>query len=163
MIVGNSGSGKSTLAQQLGDLLSVPVIHGDKLRWQEDWTLRPKPDFKALIDEATASEEWIFDGNFTSTFNLRAARATTLIWLDMPTPLCLYSILKRVFKHHGTVRPDMPLGCLERFDLEFMAWVYNFNKHSTPKIAKLFADTKGQLVHHRFTNRQAVNQFIEQL
>lgn len=35
-IIGYSGSGKSTLARQLGELLSLPVLHMDATRFYGD-------------------------------------------------------------------------------------------------------------------------------
>jgi len=34
----------------------------------------------------------------------------------------------------GKKRPDMTEGCEEKLDLEFVKWVWKFNKNETPKI-----------------------------
>jgi adenylate kinase family enzyme len=74
------------------------------------------------------------DGNYTGTLPLRLSRADAVIWLDYPRRLCLGRVLARIAKDHGRVREGMPAGCPERFDLEFLRYVWNFNARSRPRI-----------------------------
>ena len=43
--------------------------------------------------------EWVMDGNFAETFDLRMPRADTLVWLDYPRATCIRRILLRT--HQG--------------------------------------------------------------
>jgi len=45
MIIGCGGSGKSTLARQLGEKLSLPVVHLDKLFWKPGWVHISQEEF----------------------------------------------------------------------------------------------------------------------
>jgi adenylate kinase family enzyme len=56
---------------------------------------------------------------------------------------CLLGVLKRVITTYGKVRPDMGDGCPERFDWEFMKWVWNFNKEKRQKNYALLNEVRG--------------------
>ena len=56
--------------------------------------------------------------------------ADTIIMLDLPRRVCIYRIVKRMIKYRNKKRPDMAEGCFERFDLEFITWVWNYRKDS---------------------------------
>ena len=70
------GSGKSTVARKLGDITGLPVIHIDKIHWQPGWVERPEAERYELIATPSRTDQWIFDGNYSSTFELRAAART---------------------------------------------------------------------------------------
>ncbi|CAN5425350.1 hypothetical protein BH10ACI2_BH10ACI2_22610 [soil metagenome] len=74
------------------------------------------------------------DGNFGGTLEMRLQVCDTVIFLDMPRWLCLYRILKRTVLHHNAKRPDMAEGCLEKFDLEFIFWVWNFQNSGKKRL-----------------------------
>jgi adenylate kinase family enzyme len=69
-------------------------------------------------------------------------------------------VLKRVLTTYGTVRPDMPEGCPERFDWEFLKWVWNFNRNNREKtwaqLEKLPAEKVMIL-----KNRREVRRFLQ--
>lgn len=129
IIIGCGGAGKSTLARQLGEKLDIPVIHLDKLFWKPGWVSVSQEEFDELHRSALAGDKWIMDGNFNRTLPERIARCDTIIYLDFSRFACLMGVLKRVLTTYGTVRPDMGEGCPERIDLEFLKWVWNFNKN----------------------------------
>lgn len=143
MIVGCCGSGKSTLAARLRRLTGLPVIHLDQLFWQEGWVEAAPELFLARLDAAIAGETWITDGNHSRTMDRRLARADTFIWLDYPLFLCLARIFWRILTTHGQVRPDMAEGCPEKFDWEFLKYVWNFPRTHTPRTEALLAKYTG--------------------
>ena len=67
------------------------------------------------------------DGNYSGTMDVRIESAGTIIYLDYPTLKCFWRVVKRIVKYHGKVRPDMPQGCKEKFDFEFLQYVATFN------------------------------------
>ena len=160
VIIGCGGAGKSTLARQLGEKLNLPVVHLDKLWWKPGWVESSREEFDAKLAEELAKPQWIMDGNFNRTINQRIARCDTLIYLDFNRVTCLMGVLKRVLTTYGTVRPDMPEGCPERFDWEFLKWVWNFNRNNREK-------TYGQLVKLPadkviiLKNRREVRKFLQ--
>lgn len=162
VIIGCGGAGKSTLARQLGDKLDIPVVHLDKLFWKPGWVEMSKDEFDALHRRELAKERWIMDGNFNRTMPERVARCDTIIYLDFSRFACLMGVLKRVLTTYGTVRPDMGEGCPERFDLEFMKWVWNYNKNKRQRNYRLLNEAE-----HAETivlkNRRAVKLFLKQV
>ncbi len=127
IIIGCSGSGKSTLARRLAARLSLPLVHLDKLYWRKNWQPVAEEEFDALLQAELEKPEWIMDGNFSRTLPLRLARCDTAICLDYPRRLCLFRVFRRVLTHCGRTRPDMGEDCPERFDLEFLKYIWNYN------------------------------------
>lgn len=134
MIIGCGGSGKSTLAIELGKRLSLPVYHLDRLNWQPGWVSMPHSEWMKVEQDLVRAEKWIIDGNYSSTMDIRLAACDTVIFLDMPRTVCLWNILKRWVTYHGRTRPDMTEGCDERIDMEFLAWIWNYNRTKRPRI-----------------------------
>jgi adenylate kinase family enzyme len=126
LIIGPCGSGKSTLAQRLGPLLNLPVVHLDALNWQPGWVMAPDDVFRARTLDVLRRPRWIIDGNYGGSVHLRIAHADTVIFLDFPRWRCVARVLKRVWRYAGTTRPDMGVDCPEKFDWEFMDFVWHW-------------------------------------
>lgn len=116
MVIGDASSGKSTLADWLAARTGLPVHHLDQVYWMPDWTLRPTAEKLAMVSDLEAQDAWILDGHVSATFENRVARADTLIWLDLPVSARLWRVVCRTFAYRGRSRPDMPDGCVQRFD-----------------------------------------------
>ncbi len=76
------------------------------------------------------------DGNYGGTREMRMKTCDTVIFLDIPRRVCLYRILKRSLLYHGKNRPDMADGCKEKFDWEFIQWVWSYPKRGRANIMK---------------------------
>lgn len=126
IVIGSGGAGKSTFSRRLGEKLGIPVVHLDKLFWHPNWTRTPEGEWVEIVRREVARDEWIMDGNFGVTREMRLQACDTVIFLDMPRWLCLYRVLKRTILYHKDTRPDMAEGCDERFDTEFIRWVWNY-------------------------------------
>ena len=162
MIIGCGGSGKSTLAQQLGQKLRLPVVHLDQLFWTPGWVSISKDEFDRVHEAALAEERWIMDGNFDRTIPKRLQRCDTVIYLDFSRFTCLMGVLKRVLTTYGKVRPDMGEGCPERIDLDFLKWVWNFNKNKRERNYRLLKEAEGVQVII-LKNRRMVKKFLSEL
>ena len=162
MIIGCGGSGKSTLARQLGEKTGLPVIHLDKLFWKPGWVSVSQEEFDRLHRDAVAGAQWIIDGNYNRTLPERVASCDTIIYLDFSRFACLLGVLKRIVTTYGTVRPDMGEGCPERFDWEFLQWVWNFNKNKRECYHELLNSLEGKRVY-LLKSRREVKQFLERI
>ena len=116
LIIGNSGGGKSTMAAKMAEILDLPLIHLDTHFWQPGWVEPPEKGWQEIVKSLIAREAWIIDGNYSSTLSIRAERADTIIFLDMPRYVNMTGIFRRVIKYYGKRRPDLPDGCPEKFD-----------------------------------------------
>jgi energy-coupling factor transporter ATP-binding protein EcfA2 len=94
-VLGCSGSGKSTLAAALAERLSLPYVATDAVFWTADWRPTPAAQVRAWLDQATAAESWVTDGNFDGDRDLLWARADVLVWIDLPLSRVLAQGLAR--------------------------------------------------------------------
>jgi adenylate kinase family enzyme len=134
-LLGNSGSGKSTLARALGQILDLPVTHLDAVYWKPSWAPRDKAEFLAIHEAITAQPEWIVEGVYTSTYAQRLERCDSVIFLDLPTRLCLARVYGRSLRGRGTSRVDLAEGCPDQLpDWAFLKYVWSFNRHKRPAI-----------------------------
>lgn len=162
LIIGCGGAGKSTLARQLGEKLELPVVHLDKLFWKPGWVEESPEEFDRKLALELEKTRWIMDGNFNRTMPQRLAKCDTIIYLDFSRLTCLMGVAKRVLTTYGTVRPDMGPGCPERFDLEFLRWVWNYNKNKRQRNYQLLEEaTHAKKIVLR--NRRMVKQFLKNL
>ena len=162
LIIGCGGSGKSTLARQLSEKLNMPVIHLDKIWWRPGWEHISREEFTDIILREMEKPQWIMDGNFNHTLPMRLERCDTVVYLDFNRIACLCGVFKRIVTTHGKVRPDMGEGCPERFDWEFLQWVWNFNKNNRKNNYRLLAEANGVTIHV-LKNRRQVKQFLENI
>ena len=162
LIIGCGGAGKSTLARKMGDILNIPVVHLDKLFWKPNWVETSREEFDALLAQELAKDKWIMDGNFNRTLPERVKHCDTIIYLDFSRVTCLLGVLKRVITTYGTVRPDMGEGCPERFDLDFLKWVWNFNKNKRESYYKMLNEVEN-VETIVLKNRHAVKLFLKTL
>ena len=139
-IIGSCGAGKSTLARILGRKLNLPVIHLDAYYWQSGWQENSGDRWIRIQQELVKSDRWIIDGNYGSTMDLRLQAADTVIWLDFNRYLCLWRIVKRYLQFAGRTRSDMAKGCPERFNWEFLRYVWHFPEMHRFKIIDSLAN-----------------------
>ncbi len=146
MIIGSSGAGKSTLSRKLASRWDLPLHHLDVLFWNEGWVPTPKAEFRVTLKDVVTQPEWIIDGNFDSTLEMRAQYADLIIFLDFPNWLCLSRVTKRVWRYWGQTRPDMAEGCPEKVDLKFVRWIWRYPKDIRPGVLDVLQKFKADVV-----------------
>ena len=139
MIIGGPGSGKSTLARVLGDVTGLPVHHMDQIHHLSGWVMRPTPERIAMARAVEDGESWIFEGGLSATYATRAARAELVVFLDLPMLQRLWRVSRRVYRHHGTVRPDAAPGCPEQFSWQFIWYILSTAETNRRRDAALMA------------------------
>ena len=135
-VIGCSGAGKSTFARHLGAALGRPVIHLDYLYWQPGWKKPDRPQWIERNRELVAQEEWIIDGNYGSTLDIRLEAADTVVYLDAPRWRCVWGFLYRCYFDRG--HPDLPTGCpeplLPRKDMrDHIRYLWNYPNDQRPR------------------------------
>ena len=163
LIIGCGGAGKSTLARALGEKTGLPVVHLDQIWWAPgDWQHMEKEEFDDRLLEEMQKPQWILDGNFRRTLEMRLEKCDTVIYLDFPSLVCLKNWMGRVMKNWGHARADMAEGCTERFDPEFARWIWNFNKNYRDRFYELLNQAEGKQVII-LRSRREVEKFLSGL
>ncbi|MEL7246828.1 MAG: hypothetical protein AAFO03_00360 [Bacteroidota bacterium] len=163
MIIGCCGAGKSTVARRLHDLTGLPLQHLDQHYWLPNWQEPNKASWQAKVQALSDQPQWIIDGNYGGTLDIRLQRADTVIYLDYATPKCLWRITKRIWRYHGQVRPDMPAGCRERFNLNFYHYVATYNLLRRRALLERLASLDARKHVLRLRNDRAVERFLSNL
>ena len=98
VVIGTSCSGKTTFAKGLAQALSRQHVELDAINWLPQWTARPPDQFRSLVKEAVAKDEWIVDGNYSRVRDAVWSRATCVIWLNYSFPVVMYRALSRTLR-----------------------------------------------------------------
>lgn len=134
-VVGCAGVGKTTFSRQLAKKAGLPLVHldyyfhdknQDYLNDREAWIKR--------VEKLITEQEWIIDGNYRSTFELRFSHADTIIFLDYARWRALLGAYKRRIQFRNKLREDMPDGWQEKIDWQFFKFIWGFNEHYRPDI-----------------------------
>ncbi|MEQ9519873.1 MAG: topology modulation protein [Parvibaculum sp.] len=144
LVIGPSGAGKSTFATALAARTGLPLIHLDQQYWKPGWVETPEAEWLQKVEGLVARDTWIMEGGYSASFHIRMPRADTIFLITRPRWLYIARVLLRTLKHYGRVRPDLAEGCPERFDLDFLKWVWNYEKRSLPSIYEGLRNFGGQ-------------------
>ncbi len=162
LIIGCPGSGKTTLSLKLAEKLQLPLIHLDRLFWRDDWKQVSHEEFDDLLMKELAKPCWIIDGNFSRTIPTRLKWCDTVIYLDFPRLVCLWSVFKRCICNYGKSRPDMGGNCPEKVDFKFLKSVWEFNtkqKNKTYSLLQTQQDTEIIILR----SRRQVKEFLQKI
>ena len=145
ILVGSGGSGKSWMAKQLAAILGYPLYHLDKELWQPNWVMTPREEKIAKQQAMMSGEQWIIDGNYNGTLEMRFSAADLIIFLDISRVVCLISAIKRMREK----RSDMPDFLVEHkiFDkefIEFCKWIWSYPKTGRKTVMEL---------HEKYSNK----------
>ena len=133
IVIGCPGSGKSTVSRALHNKTGIPLYHLDMMYWNADKTTVEKSVFLERLFAVLEKDEWIIDGNYGSTMELRMAACDTVIFLDYPLDVCLDGVKER----RGKPRSDMPWIETEE-DAEFIEFIKSYNEQQKLKVLELF-------------------------
>ena len=124
MVIGvSAGAGKSTLAKEIGKLLGIEVCHLDRLYWRPGWIEASNEEFEKAQREILKQDQWLIEGNYSSTFSLRSEKADTIVYIEHSIYVCFYRVIKRWLTNLGSTRSDMAEGCPEKLDWKFIKFI----------------------------------------
>lgn len=129
IVIGCPGSGKSTFAIRLHQATGLPLYHLDAIWHKPDKTYISRENFDLRLSEIMGSDEWIIDGNYSRTLEMRLRACDIVFLFDLPTEVCLDGAFKRL----GVERSDMPWTERE-LDLTFQREIEKFRYDKLPKI-----------------------------
>lgn len=161
MVIGvSAGVGKSTFAKRLGEKLQIQVHHLDTFYWKPNWIEASRDEFVHAQEQIVDDKEWIIEGNYTDTFEVRVEKADTLIYLELPLYVCLYRVLKRRIMYHGKTRSDMTVGCPEKIDWAFVKFILTTYFPRKRKMAERFQSYDKKVIVLK--NRKEIKTFLEE-
>ena len=157
IVIGCPGSGKSTFARALHETTGIPLYHLDMMYWNADKTTVEKSLFRKKLSAVLAQDEWIIDGNYGSTMELRIAECDTCFFLDFPLEICLGGIKER----QGKPRSDMPWVETED-DAEFLDFIRKYNEKERPNVLSLLDKYSDKNIVI-FKSREEADEFLIEL
>jgi len=167
MVLGvSSGVGKSTFARRLGDILKIDVYHLDTMYWKTGWIEASLDEFRSVQEKIVENGQWIIEGNYTNTYDVRVERADTIIYLELPLYVCLYRVFKRFFQHIGKTRPDMTIGCNEKLDWQFIKFIlttYKNRKTVMRERLEYFANTDPRNKIYILKSKSEIQEYLQKL
>lgn len=136
LIIGSAGSGKTVLSNKLSKKLNIEVIHLDKIYWQANWQRQSDEYCIEKTLDVVKNDEWILDGNYIQTLDIRLEKADLVILLKINRFKCIKSLFerRRLTKRNEIVRDDLADGCSDKLDFSFLRWAFNFNNKYAPKL-----------------------------
>lgn len=158
IVIGCPGSGKSTLSRKLHKITGIPLYHLDMMYWNEDKTTVERDVFIQKLSKTLEMNEWIIDGNYKSTMELRMKVCDTVIFLDYPLEVCLNGIMERM----GKPRSDIPWVENEFDDTEFIETIKNYNLNNKPEVIELLNKYSYKKIHI-FKSRIEADNFLSRL
>ncbi|MFC0508587.1 adenylate kinase [Micromonospora costi] len=163
LVVGSAGAGKSTLAREIARRLDLPLVHLDAHYWQPGWTPPDAALWRDRVARLAAAPAWVMDGNYAGTLDLRLPRADLLVFCDLPRLLCLYRVLRRRWLHRRVPRADLPPGCPERVDGQFLRYVWRYPRRSRPRLLAAVASSAPEVPMVRLRGRAEVRRWVDTL
>ena len=155
IIIGCPGAGKSTFARRLSDKTHLPLYYLDMLWHKPDKTNVDRNTFDDKLKEIISGSEWIIDGNYGRTLEMRIQACETIFLLDLPVEECLAGAKSRI----GKQRVDMPWIETE-FDEEFRQWIIDFPKNELPIVYELLDRYKSEKSIYVFRSRADIDDYL---
>jgi adenylate kinase family enzyme len=159
VIFGASGAGKSYMSRCIAEITKYPVYHLDAVFFQRGWVTVSDDEFIERQREMMNGSEWIIEGNYKKTMEIRFAAADLIIFLDVNRFTRIWAAAQR----QGRNRPDLPE--LEKrivFSKEFLSLVkmqWSHGKVTHDKVMELCAKHPDKAFLH-IKGRREVSRII---
>lgn len=158
IVIGCLGSGKTTFAEKLHNFTGLPLYYLDAIWHKPDKTHIPREEFDERIKEIFKTSEWIIDGNYGRTIEMRMKERDTVFLFDLPTEVCIQGATERI----GKGRYDLPWLETE-LDPEFESFIKAFPETTLPKIYDLIEKYKVEKEIIIFKSREETDEYLNEL
>ena len=143
LIIRIPGSGKSTFANKLGNALNREVIHLDKFYRKSGWVVAyTKSEWLELVKNLVSKEQWIIDGNYHNTLDIRLSASDIVVFLNFNKLLCLYRIFARCYKKDHLLGIDKAEGDRNRISWDLIKKVILYPRKETLEKLKNYKNIK---------------------
>ncbi|MEM9419200.1 MAG: topology modulation protein [Planctomycetota bacterium] len=147
---------------KLAEQFKLPLYHMDRLHWKPGWVESTREELIEKLNEVTAQPRWLIEGNYSGTFDQRLPLADAIYFLDFPRRIYRWRVIKRVLTGYGRTPPDKTEGCPERFDIEFIRYVWRFHREAQPRILR-YLEAHPDLPVLRFDRPSQLTQHLRSL
>lgn len=155
IILGCPGSGKSTFAKKLEKSIGLPLIHLDNIWWKPDKTNISRSEFDTVLASIIVKDNWILDGDYSRTYEVRMKACDTIFFLDYSEDECMSGIQARV----GIERSDMP-WIEDQLDPELVEEVHRYREKNRPMVLKLLEKYREKEIYV-FKNREETEAWLK--
>ncbi len=132
LVLGPSGAGKTRLSRRLGSLLGLQVVHLDAHFWRPGWVPSPIDEWRERVAALAAKDEWVMDGTYEASLDLRLPRADAVVYVAAGRLGCLWRVFKRTRLAPDPRRGDAPAG--QKLDTPFFRYIWHFHGVTEPFI-----------------------------
>ena len=167
VVTGMAGAGKSTFSKALSVRTGLPLIHLDLHFWKPRWVAPSDDEWREKQRSLLAAGEWIADGNYHATLDLRLERADTVVFLDTPWWTCARRAFVRGLRSPpGAVMPD---GCDDsawrRMRDEWgIVWrVWRRRRSDRERELAIVSQYGEHVALHVFRSKRSIREFLEGL
>ncbi len=158
IVIGSPGAGKSVFSRLLSQKTELPLIHLDMIWHRPDKTHISRDEFDEFLQQCFKEKQWIMDGDYSRTIEIRFENADTVFFLDYSVETCLAGIQQRV----GQKRVDMP-WIADYLDADLIQSIENYPNNGRGKVYELIEKYKGCKDIIVFTSRAEAKAYLEML
>ena len=158
IVIGCPGSGKTTFAEKLNKITGIPLYYLDAIWHKPDRTHIDRESFDRRISEIFETPQWIIDGNYNRTVELRLKNCDTVFLFDLPTEICIQGATERL----GKERYDLPWIDTE-LSPSLRQSIEDFPHSSLPRIYELIAKYQANRQIIVFRSRQQADDYLQNL
>ena len=104
-------------------------------------------------------EQWIMDGNYRRTLEMRMSYADTIIFLDHGRSVCLWRAITKHLRHKN-IQKEVAPGCPHKVDWEFVKWIWQYPKNSRLRECALLDQYKKTKSIHILRTQKDITAFL---
>ena len=165
VVSGMAGAGKSTFSRALSAKTGLPIVVLDVHFWLPGWAEPAEAEWREKQKRLLAGDDWIADGNYHATLDLRLERADTVVFLDIRWWICAWRALVRGVR----TRPvdfELPNGCdesrLRRLRDEWcLVWrIWRVRRSEREKELKILSQHGEHVAMYVLRSKRAVREFL---
>ena len=156
IVIGCPGSGKTTFAEKLNKRTGLPLFYLDAIWHKPDRTHISREEYDQRLAEILELEEWIIDGNYSRTLEVRMQACDTIFLFDLPTEVCIQGATDRL----GKARYDVPWIDTE-LDPKFKQEIEEFPEKTLPRIYELLDKYKENKKVVIFKSRMQADEYLQ--